>query len=51
MGAKVHIANFVLKSIRHLAVALTSLFLVEDSEIALFTNWEHCLFHWLMKSC
>lgn len=51
MGVEVRIANFVLKSIRYLGVALTSPFLIEDSEITLFTNWEHCLFDWLTKSC
>lgn len=46
MGIKVHVADFVLQSIRHL-----EMFLIEDSDITLFTNWEHCLFDWLMKSC
>lgn len=40
MRIKVPIADFVLQSIRHLGVVLTSLFLIEDSEITLFTNWE-----------
>lgn len=51
VGIKVPVANFVLQSIRHLGMLLTSLFLIEGSDITLFTNWEHCLFDWLMKSC
>lgn len=40
MGIKVPMAKFVLQSINCLGMVLMWLFLIEDSEIKLFENWE-----------
>lgn len=47
LGKKVPMANFVLQNINCLGMVLTWLFLIEDSEITLFENWEQfiCLAH------
>lgn len=53
LGIKVPMANFVLQNI-NCGMVLTWLFLIEDSEITLFKNWEQ--FIWLaheelLKAC
>lgn len=40
LGIKVPMAKFVLQSINCFGMALMWLFLIEDSEIKLFKNWE-----------